>query len=147
LRFSLPTCTPISMQAKVVHSRPGVRVGVEFTDCQSANRLALEQAIRIKQEVQRRSSRIPARVYVMLYWRDRDAEFSEWAETVLLSRQGCLVTSRLTPMTKDSLIVWWADRRIGAPARVVSLRPGDDNTSLIALEFQRDANFWGRDFE
>lgn len=146
LRFNLPTCAPISMPAKVVHCRPGSRVGVEFTECHNGSKQALEQAIKVSCEHHRRSPRVPSRVFVMLYWHGGAAERCEWAETALLSRQGCLVTSKLAPLNGESLIVWWGDRRRGIPARVVSTRPGDDDTSLVALEFRTDINFWDRDF-
>jgi hypothetical protein len=145
--FQLPTGLPIRALARVIHCRPGARLGIEFTHMGNADWNALGKAIEIKESYQRRSIRIPERLIVELYWKQGCTPVRQPAQTILLSRHGCLLISEASPPPKTSLVIWCVERRIGAAARVVSCEQGSEGLAMVALEFARDANFWGIDFE
>lgn len=145
--FQLPTGLPVKAVARVVHSRPGQRLGIEFTHMGNADWNALAKAIEIKESYQRRSIRIPERLMVDLHWQEGCTAVHQAAQTILLSRHGCLLLSEMAPPPKSSLIIWCVERRLGAAARVVSCERDAEGLAMVALEFIRDANFWGIDFE
>jgi hypothetical protein len=145
--FQLPTGAPVKALARVVHCRPGKRLGIEFTHMGNADWNALGKAIEIKESYQRRSIRIPERLMVELHWHQGLHAFHQPAQTILLSRHGCLLLSETAPPPKVSLVIWCVERRMGAAARVVSCEQDTEGLAMVALEFARDANFWGIDFE
>jgi hypothetical protein len=145
--FELPTGWPIKSVARVIHRRPGKQMGIEFTHMGNADWNALGKSIEVKENFQRRSIRIPERLFVNLHWHNKRRPVHEEAQTVLLSRHGCLVLSQAAPPPKSSLVIWCPERRLGAAARVVSCEQDFEGLFMVALEFNRDANFWGIDFE
>jgi hypothetical protein len=145
--FQLPTGLPIKALARVIHCRPGQRLGIEFTHMGNADWNALGTAIEIKESYHRRSIRIPERLMVELHWKQGSIPIRQSAQTILLSRHGCLVQSEMAPPPKISLIIWCLERRMGAAARVVSCEQDGQGLAMVALEFARDANFWGIDFQ
>ena len=145
--FNLPTGWPIKSVARVVHLRVRKHLGIEFTHMGNADWNALGKSIEIKEYFQRRSIRIPERLFVNLHWQNKQGSVHQQAQTVLLSRHGCLLVSQAAPPPKTALVVWCPDRRIGASARVVSCEQDYEGLYMVALEFTRDANFWGIDFE
>jgi hypothetical protein len=145
--FELPTGSAVKASARVVHCRAGQRLGIEFTQMGNADWNALGKAIEIKENYQRRSIRIPERVMVELYWRKGDVSVCQPGQTILLSRHGCLLVSEAAPPPQTSLVIWCLDRHLGAAARVVSCERDSEGLTMVALEFARDANFWGIDFE
>jgi hypothetical protein len=145
--FELPTGEPIIAAARVIHCRPGRSLGVEFTNMPRIMWHALARATEIKQNYERRSIRIPERLFVRLYWQQDSVVVEKTAQTVLLSRHGCLLRSPAAPPPNTQLVIFCPDRRIGAPARVVFRQlDNDDGLFTVGLEFVRDINFWGIDF-
>ncbi len=145
--FQLPTGSPVKSVARVVHCRPGRYLGVEFTRMGNADWNALGKSIEIKESYQRRSIRIPERLMVELYWNHQSLAVHQMAQTILLSRHGCLLLCQSSPPAESRLVIWCPERRIGASARVVSCEQNLEGLAIVALEFARDANFWGIDFE
>jgi len=145
--FQLPTGWPVKCVAKVVHCRPGKYLGIEFTHMGNADWNALGKSIEIKENYQRRSIRIPERLFVSLHWNHGSDSVHQQAQTILLSRHGCLLLSQAAPPPGASLVIWCPERRIGAAARTVSCEQDAEGLFMVALEFGRDGNFWGIDFE
>lgn len=144
--FQLPTGRTVRAVARVVHWRPGKQVGIEFMHMGNTDWNEVSKSIEIKESRERRSIRIPERLFVELYWSQGNAMVHQSAQTILLSRHGGLVLSQAAPPPETFLVVWCPDRRMGASARVVS-REECEGLLAVALEFVRDANFWGIDFE
>jgi len=144
--FHLPTGRAIKSVARVVHCRAGKRLGIEFTHMGNSDWNAVAKSTEIKESYPRRSIRIPERLFVDLHW-NQSAPVHYLAQTILLSRHGCLLLSQAAPPPGTSLVIWCPDRRIGAAARVVSCEQDYGGLFMLALEFARDANFWGIDFE
>src|SRR5690349_17559831 len=92
--FQLPTGWPIKSVARVVHARSGKHLGIEFTHMGNADWNALGKSIDFKEFYQRRSIRIPERLFVNLHWNHERAPVHQSAQTVLLSRHGCLLLSQ-----------------------------------------------------
>lgn len=145
--FQLPTGLPIRALARVVHCRPGQRVGIEFTHMGNADWNALNKAIEVKESFHRRSIRIPERLMVELHWREKDRAVQGPAQTILLSRHGCLLQSQMAPPPKTGLVIWCIERHMGSAARVISCEQDPEGLAIVALEFTCDANFWGIDFK
>ena len=144
--FPLPTGASIVAAARVVHCRPDVRVGVEFINLESATLDALRHSIKTEQSGQRRSIRIPERLYLYLQWEEDGTPMQRIAETVLLSRHGCLLLTDAVPRANALLRIRWLDTGAVTSARVVSKEKYIDGMFTIALAFTEDANFWGIDF-
>ena len=144
--FPLPTGVSILAAARVVHCRPAVRVGVEFLNLESATLDALRQAIKTEQSGLRRSIRIPERLYLYLQWEQDGTPVQRTAETILLSRHGCLLLSSGAPRSNALLTIRWPDTGAVTSARVVSKEEYIDGMFKMALVFTEDANFWGIDF-
>lgn len=147
VHFPLPTGVSVVAAARVVHCRPGMQIGIEFTNLASTIRDALCEAIKAKQTGQRRSIRIPERLFVHLQWDEDGGPMEQTAQTVLLSRHGCLLLSKTAPPPNAQLLIHWPDLGTGASARVVSRQHDLDGLFKTALEFAEDTNFWGIDFE
>ena len=147
LRFPLRTGPSIIVVARVVHCRPGVRAGLEFINLESATRDALRQSITTEQSGQRRSIRIPQRLYLYLQWERDGILVRQKAETVLLSRHGCLLLTAAEPPSNHARVtILWPDAGAEISARVVSAERDMEDMFKIALEFAEDADFWGINF-
>lgn len=145
--FQLPTGLHVKAVARVVHSRPGGRLGIEFTHMGNADWNALGKAIEIKESYQRRSIRIPERLMVELHWNQGSASIYQPAQTILLSRHGCLLVCEAALPAQTLLVIWCGERRMGAAARVVTCEEDGEGLVMVALEFIRDVNFWGIDLQ
>jgi hypothetical protein len=123
-----------------------MHAGIEFTNLASATRDALRESIKTKQTGQRRSIRIPERLFVHLQWNEDGTFMEQPAQTVLLSRHGCLLLCKTAPHPNTQLLIRWPEVGTGVSARVVSRQQDSDGLFKTALEFAKDANFWGIDF-
>jgi len=147
VHFLLPTGFPVIAAAQVVYCRPGMHIGIEFTNLDSATQDALRESVNPKQTGQRRSIRIPERFFVELQWDEDGTPMEETAQTVLLSQHGCLLLSKTAPYPNARLQIRWPEMGTATSARVVSRQPGLDGLFKTALEFAEDTKFWGIDFE
>jgi hypothetical protein len=147
VHFQLSTGDAVVAAARVVHCRPGVRMGIEFTNLASATREAVAHATQIEPCFERRSIRIPERLFVSLQWNQDGTTMEQPAQTVLLSLHGCLLLSETAPQPNAPLLICWREGEIRAAARVVSRQQDPDGLFKVALEFVDDTNFWGIDFE
>lgn len=145
--FELAAGKPMNPRARVVHCRPGERLGVEFIGLEEYERTALREFIRVDEIHQRRGIRLPERLFVRLYWSAAGRVLDVPAETILLSRHGCMLLSQTLPPPSAALTLWWPDKQAGTDAKIVWRRDEPNGWITAALEFGRDSNFWGINFE
>jgi hypothetical protein len=96
----------------------------------------------------RRSGRIARCFYVLLQWRDARGRWREMpAETLVLSRYGCLLACSPGIMPGDDVVLWWPQSRQGVHARVVCRAPGSSPDEVhVGLGFVDAEDFWGIEF-
>jgi hypothetical protein len=139
LSFSFPNGLTFESFAKVVHCRPGERAGIEFIGLGPADLRLIGEFVRITDQHTRRSIRIPERIAVTLIMLNGCHTI---AETILISRHGCSVQCRARLTRDDRVIVWIPERRMAAPARVVSMHVNTEEVANLGLEFIGKQNFW-----
>jgi PilZ domain len=147
VHFPLPNGIPVLAEARVIYCRPGAHIGIEFMNLANSTRDELRDAIKARQTGRRRSIRIPERFFVHLQWDEEGAVIEQTAQTVLLSRHGCLLLTKAAPEPSTQLLLRWPEAGTDATARVVSRQPDLDGLFKTAVEFAEDSNFWGIDFE
>lgn len=96
----------------------------------------------------RRSGRIARRTNVSLHRRDSEGKWAEIpAETLVLSRHGCLVASPAKLKLNDEVFLWSPGRLQGVQARVVSLAVNSATQLVeIGVEFIGSDDFWNIEF-
>jgi hypothetical protein len=146
LTFVPPGSQRLQIQSRVVHCRPGVRVGLQFVELRQEDQTLLSKLAQPPAiAAPRRSPRIPRRFIVELRWLQKGHMVQASAETVLVSSHGCLVLTDAELETGSSVALLWPEVAKAAQARVVwrQLRTGD--TPRVALEFVPVNDFWKPD--
>lgn len=144
--FILSGSGRLKIPARAVHCRAGVRAGIQFLELTQEQRSALTkytQPIILKQ---RRSARIPVRLFVQLSWVNEGLRSETAAETVLLSKHGCLVLSKSTADVGANILLQWPETGTTAEARIVSRQDCPDELPRLAMEFVGVDDFWGSYF-
>jgi hypothetical protein len=144
--FQLPDGRAMNPHARVVHCRSSVRLGIEFTELEEYERTALSNFIQVEESAKRRSIRLPLRLYLRLGWGDAEGMREESAESILVSRHGCLILTRDAPEPNGRLLLFWPEKNAHTEARVVWRRKESEEWFLLALEFCMGADFWGINF-
>ncbi len=135
------------LPAEVVHARKGEYFGVRWLNLPLEYAQILTRRTTVPAVAQRRSERLAQRFFLELKWRDGDGERAEPAETVLISKHGCLLLTRSEIPLEHRVQLAWKERGLSADARVAYCEPtlaGDLNK--IALEFESANELWGEDF-
>ena len=148
LRFDLPSGHRLDVQGEVVHSTPGVRMGIKFLALNADDQKAIAEYTERVKPYKRRSTRLPRQFKVTLRWRDLQGNWQEEpAETVLVTLHGGMVVTPAKLKPGEDAIVSWAEAGREAEARVVfrELR-GPQNLSELGFEFLSNENFWGIEF-
>jgi hypothetical protein len=148
LYFALPGGRGITTAARVVHARGGRLFGLEFLEMDGDTQEAIEQAIGVERSRDRRSIRLPERLFVNLDWQQEGVFRTQVAETALLSRHGCLALCTSAPPEGACLQLDWPEKETAISARVVSVEADGAGPFRVALEFtdDDDANFWEVDW-
>ncbi len=96
----------------------------------------------------RRSARIPRRLKVLLRWRDLAGNPKEEpAETLNLSRHGCMVACRSPHRLGEEVSINWPEAKREARARIVWREMGGPDVPVrLGLEFADVEEFWGIEF-
>lgn len=133
----------LQIQSRVVHCRSGMRVGLQFLDLSADQKTLLSNFTQPTITAQRRSPRIPVRLFVQLCWTDHGRPAQVPAETVLISRHGCLVLTEAAVHAGASISVCWPECKMTAQTRVVSRQDCVGELARVALEFTGVDDFWG----
>ena len=148
VRFDLPNGRRVDVQGLVVHSTPGVRMGIRFLNLSDDDERAIAEYTERVKPYKRRSMRLSRHFKVTLRWQDWDGSWQEEpAETVLVSMHGGMVFTSAKLKPGQDAIVRWPDGGRQAEARIVFRQlHGLQNLSELGFEFVGDENFWGIDF-
>lgn len=146
ITFILREAGRVQLDARVVHCRPGVRLGLQFVELTSDQRELLRSFTQPNITVQRRSPRVPVRLFVRLHWFDQGKPANATAETVLISRHGCMMLTQAEVESGASVSLTWPEVGTAAQARVVSRQDCPGEMSRVALEFKNVDDFWGSYF-
>lgn len=148
VRFDLPSGRHVDVQGEVVHSTPGVRMGIRFPHLSEDGQEAISEYVEQIKPYKRRSARLVRRLLVALRWQDYDGNWHEEpAETVLISKYGgtILTPARMKP-GETTLVSWPATGREAEACIVFRKLGGAGSLSEMAFEFLRTDNFWGIEF-
>lgn len=133
--FALPDSQRLELPARVVHCLPGARVGVQFAELQEKNRSVLSGFVSPVVSASRRSPRFPLRLTVEVRWIQGGQIAEATAETVVVSRHGCLVLTRAEIEVGTSVALLWPEIARAAQARIVYRQNCVRNLPRVALEF------------
>ena len=148
VRFELPSGRQVDIEGEVVHSTPGVRMGIKFLALNRDDQEAIAEYAEQVKPYKRRSARLPRHYAVSLRWQDLDANWHEEpAETVLIAKHGGMIKTLARLKPGADTIVSWPEAGREAEARIVfrQLR-GPDSLSELGFEFLTSENFWGIEF-
>jgi len=148
VRFDLPSGRRVDIEGEVVHSTPGVRMGIKFIALNRDDQRAIaEYADQIK-PYRRRSGRLPRHFLVSLRWQDLDGNWhEEAAETGLITKHGGMIMTSAKLKPGADAIVSWPEAGREAEARIVFRQlHGKDSLSELGFEFLSNENFWGIEF-
>ena len=144
--FILRDVGRMQIESRIVHCRPRVRTGIQFVGLTEQQRGLIANVAQPKIATARRSVRIPVRLFLELSWIDRGQLIEALAETVLISRHGCLVLSNAPVQVGSSISLRWQEVGIAARARIVSRQDLPGDMPRIAMEFTDTDSFWGTYF-
>jgi hypothetical protein len=144
--FILRDSGRVQLESRIVHCRSGVRFGVQFVGLTDEQRTLLSKFAQPTIAIPRRSSRIPVRLFLELSWVNNGGLSEAAAETVLLSRHGCLVLTKAAINVGSDISLRWTDAGIAARARIVSRQDSAGDLPRIAIEFIGTDSFWGSYF-
>jgi hypothetical protein len=135
------------LPAQVVHARSGEYFGVRWLDLPIEYAQILTRRTTVPAIAERRSERLAQRFFLELCWNDGAIERVEPAETVLISKYGCLLLTRSSIANGHPVRLTWREKGLTASSHVAYTEPtiaGDLNK--IALEFDSANDLWGGDF-
>ncbi len=144
--FILSGAGRMQIPSRIVHCRPGVRMGIQFLTLTDDQESALAKFTQPTITRMRRSPRIPVRLFVQLSWTDQGNPADALAETVLISQHGCLMLTKGKVDVGVSLSLLWPETGTSARARVVSRQDCPGDLPRVAVEFLDVDNFWGTYF-
>jgi hypothetical protein len=147
LTFEIEPSFFAELPAQVVHSRQGEYFGVRWLDLPLEYAQILTRRTTVSAAAERRSERLAQRFFLELKWNDGSNERVEPAETVLISKYGCLLLTRSSLANGHPVQLIWREKGLTANSHVAYTEPtlaGDLNK--IALEFDTANDLWGGDF-
>ncbi len=135
------------LPAQVIHARRGEYFGVRWLDLPMEYAQILTRRTTLPAMEHRRSDRLAQRFYLELNWNDGLRDCNEPAETVLISKHGCLLLARSDIPVGHHVQLAWREKKLSALARVAYSEPTlDGDLHKIALEFETANELWGQDF-
>lgn len=148
VRFNLPGGGHVEAAARVMHTKPGAQMGIQFLNLTEEDRRAIAGFVQEVKPYNRRSVRLVRRISLFLRWQDSEGnQREEVVETCLWSRNGgaLLAEASLKPGTDITLA--WPEKGKEARARVVYRRlGGEEGLAELGFEFLEAGNFWGIEF-
>lgn len=148
VRFDLPSRHHVDVLGEVVHSTPGVRMGIRFLHLSEDDQKAISAFAEQIKPYKRRGARLSRRLLVSMRWQDYDGNWlEEPAETVLISKHGGVVLTPLRIKPGESATICWPEAGRESEARIVFRKlSGERRLSEISFEFLHTDNFWGMEF-
>lgn len=148
VRFNLPGGAHVEATARVMHTKPGVQMGVQFVDLKEENRRAIAGFVQEVKPYTRRSARLARRATLILRWKDLDGNArEEVAETRLWSRYGGMVLAETPLKPGTDIVLAWPEKGKETRARVVYRRLGGEKELVeVGFEFLEAGNFWEVEF-
>jgi PilZ domain-containing protein len=136
------------LPAQVIHARKGEYFGVRWLDLPMEYAQILTRRTTVPAIAHRRSERLAQRFFLELKWQHNSQQIVEPAETVLISKHGCLLLTRSDIAVGSHVQLSWRERMLTATARVAYSEPTlDGDLNKVALEFETANELWGQDFE
>ncbi len=146
VRLKFPSGCVLECPGRVARAMRAKHMGIHFLELTEEDRKALAAYIH-KAKHPRRSARLARQVAVVIRWTDPGGHAREEpAQTINLSRYGCLLTCRTRFKVGEDLYVWWPEGQRGVHARVVFRCLGLGEAAEVAVEFLDDGDFWGINF-
>jgi hypothetical protein len=147
LTFEIEPSFFAELPAQVVHARKGEYFGIRWLDLPIEYAQILTRRTTVPAIAERRSERLAQRFFLELKWNDGAINRVEPAETVLISKYGCLLLTRSSIANGHPVHLTWREKGLTASSHVAYTEPtitGDLNK--IALEFDTANDLWGGDF-
>ena len=147
VRLKFPGGSRLECPGRVARAILGKHMGIQLLELKDEDRKALSDYIN-KAKHPRRSARIPRQVSVVIRWTDPGGNVREEpAQTIFLSRYGCLLASQTRFKVGESLYVWWPEGQRGVHSCAVFRRLGGLGEAVeVAVEFLDHGDFWGINF-
>jgi hypothetical protein len=147
VRFNLPGGGHVEATARVMHTKPGAQMGLQFLGLKEEERRAIAGYVQEVKPYTRRSVRLARRVSLFLRWKDSEGnEREEVVETRLWSRYGGMVLAEVSLKPGTDIVLVWPDGK-EARARVVYRGlGGEGGLAELGFEFLEAGNFWGIEF-
>lgn len=148
VRFDLPDGRRLDLPGEVVHTTPGVRMGIKFLTLNPDDEKAIAEYTERVKPYKRRSSRLLRQFKLSLRWQDWDGSWREEpAETVLVSVHGGMVITSAKLKPGQDATVFWPEAGRKIEARVVFRQLcGPQGLAELGFEFVSKENFWGLQF-
>lgn len=147
VRFNLPDGGHVEAAARVMHTKPGAQMGIQFLNLTEEDRRAIAGFVHQVKPYNRRSVRLVRRISLFLRWQDSEGnQREEVVETRLWSRYGGMVLAEIPLKPGTDVVLAWPDGK-EARARVVYRRQGgEEGLAEVSFEFLEAGNFWGIEF-
>jgi len=147
VRFNLPTGGHVEAAARVMHTKPGEQMGVEFIDLKEEERRAIAGFVQEVKPYSRRSVRLVRRMSLFLRWQDSEGNQREdVVETRLWSRYGGMLLAEIPLKPGTDVVLAWPDGKEARARIVYRGLGGEEGLAELGFEFLEAGNFWGIEF-
>jgi len=148
VRFNLPGGGHVEAAARVMHTRPGAQMGVQFINLTEDDRRAIVGYVQEVKPYIRRSVRLARRTTLLLRWKDSEGNpREEVVETRLWSRHGGMLLAETPLKPGTDITLAWPEKGKEGRARVVYRGlGGEEGLAEVGFEFLEAGNFWGIEF-
>ena len=147
VRFNLSGGAHVEAAARVMHTKPGEQMGIQFVDLPDEARRAIAAYVQEVKPYNRRSVRLVRRISLFLHWQDSEGNQREdVVETRLWSRYGGMLLAEIPLKPGTDVVLAWPDGK-EVRARIVYRRlGGEEGLAELGFEFLEPGNFWGIEF-
>lgn len=147
VRFNLPDGGHVEAAARVMHTKPGAQMGIQFLNLTEEDRRAIAGFVQEVKPYNRRSVRLVRRISLFLRWQDSEGnQREEVVETRLWSRYGGMVLAEIPLKPGTDVVLAWPDGKEARARVVFRSQGGPDGLAEISFEFLDAGNFWGIEF-
>src|SRR3972149_4761917 len=127
VRFNLSGGAHVEAAARVMHTKPGEQMGIQFVDLPDEARRAIAAYVQEVKPYNRRSVRLVRRISLFLRWQDSEGNLrEEVVETRLWSRYGGMVLAEVSLKPGTDVVPAWPENSprpcLGNPPTTARLR-------------------------